>query len=137
MKHLPESNGKVGVLGTSTDGFLSLMPLIHPRPALKVAVPMEPMVDGWRGDDRFHNGAFRQNSLDYIWDQIATRDGSTHRATQVDDEYDLYLRAGSAGDVARAHGLDQIGFWRKLSRPPPMTASGSRRRLTSCSRPKA
>ena len=67
VKHLPESNGKVGVLGISYDGFLALMSLINPHPALKVAVPMNPMVDTWIGDDAFHNGAFRQNDMPYFW----------------------------------------------------------------------
>jgi putative CocE/NonD family hydrolase len=44
VKNVPESNGKVGVLGISYDGFLALMRLINPHPALKVAVPMNPMV---------------------------------------------------------------------------------------------
>jgi predicted acyl esterase len=42
------------------------MALINPHPALKVSVPMNPMVDGWMGDDWFHNGAFRQQNLPYI-----------------------------------------------------------------------
>src|SRR5882724_10416850 len=63
VKNLPESNGRVGILGISYDGFLPLMALVHPHPALKVAVPMNPMVDGWMGDDWFHNGAFRQQNL--------------------------------------------------------------------------
>lgn len=58
VKNLPESNGRVGILGISYDGFLTLAALVNPHPALKVAVPMNPMVDGWRGDDWFHNGAF-------------------------------------------------------------------------------
>lgn len=44
VKHVPESNGKVGILGISYDGFLPLMALVNPHPALKVAVPMNPMV---------------------------------------------------------------------------------------------
>ena len=35
---------------------------------------MNPMVDGWMGDDWFHNGAFRQRRLSYIYEQEATRD---------------------------------------------------------------
>ena len=58
VKNIPESNGKVGILGISYDGFLPLMALVNPHPALKVSVPMNPMVDGWMGDDWFHNGAF-------------------------------------------------------------------------------
>ncbi len=60
VKNVPETNGKVGILGISYNGFLPLMALVNPRPALKVSVPMNPMVDGWRGDDWFHYGAFRQ-----------------------------------------------------------------------------
>ena len=60
VKNVPESNGRVGILGTSYDGFTSAIALFEPHPALKVAVPINPMVDGWRGDDWFHNGAFRQ-----------------------------------------------------------------------------
>src|SRR5215470_14502272 len=56
VKNIPESNGKVGILGISYDGFLPLMALVNPHPALKVSVPMNPMVDGWMGDDWFHNG---------------------------------------------------------------------------------
>ena len=73
VKNTPESNGKVGILGISYDGFLPLMALVHPHPALKVSVPMNPMVDGWMGDDWFHNGAFRQMNMPYIYEQEATR----------------------------------------------------------------
>ena len=75
VKHVPESNGRVGILGISYDGYLALTALVDPHPALKVAVPMNPMVDGWRGDDWFHNGAFRQQNLSYIYEQEAARAG--------------------------------------------------------------
>src|SRR5262245_23165153 len=51
VKNVPETNGKVGILGISYDGFLPLMALVNPHPALKVSVPMNPMVHGWRGGD--------------------------------------------------------------------------------------
>jgi len=114
VKHVPESNGRVGILGISYDGFTALAALVNPHPALKVAVPMNPMVDGWRGDDWFHNGAYRQYNNDYIWEQVATRDNSDHYETPNADAYDLFMRAGSAGALGTAHGLDQIGFWQKL-----------------------
>src|SRR6202162_5526953 len=66
VQHTPESNGKVGILGISYNGFTTLAALVNPHPALKVAVPMNPMVDGWMGDDWFHNGAFREIGLSYI-----------------------------------------------------------------------
>jgi len=118
VKNIPESNGKVGVLGISYDGFLTLMALFNPHPALKVAVPMNPMVDGWMGDDWFHNGAFRQQMMAYIHDQVATRSSEEKWWTSHFDDYDMFMQAGSAGELGRLRGLDQIGFWRKLLEHP-------------------
>jgi uncharacterized protein len=118
VKHLPESNGKVGILGISYDGFLSLTPLVHPHPALKVVVPMNPMVDGWRGDDWFHNGAFREQNMPYIYEQAGTRDNSAHWLTSYYDDYDTYMKPGSAGELGKERGMDQIGFWQKITEHP-------------------
>ena len=118
VKSVAESNGKVGILGISYDGFLPLMALVNPHPALKVAVPMNPMVDGWMGDDWFHNGAFRQQNMPYIYEQEATRSNSEHWWTNHFDDYDVYMEAGSAGELGRRHGLEQVGFWRKLLEHP-------------------
>jgi len=118
VKNVPESNGRVGVLGISYDGFTSLTPLVNPHPALKVVVPMNPMVDGWRGDDWFHNGAFRQQNLPYIYEQTATRSNDEHWASSNFDDYDMYMQAGSAGELGRQRGLDQIGFWKKITAHP-------------------
>jgi putative CocE/NonD family hydrolase len=121
-KNLPESNGRVGILGISYDGFLPLMALVHPHPALKVSVPMNPMVDGWMGDDWFHNGAFRQQGMDYIFEQEATRKNDEKWWRSHLDDYDDFMEAGSAGDLGRLHGLEQVGFWRKLLEHPAYDA---------------
>jgi len=118
VKNVPETNGKVGVLGISYDGFLSLMPLVHPHPALKVAVPMNPMVDGWRGDDWFHNGAFREQNMPYIYEQTATRSNDAHWLSSNFDDYDMYMTAGSAGELGKQRSMDQIGFWKKVTEHP-------------------
>jgi hypothetical protein len=118
VKNIPESNGRVGILGISYDGFLPLMALIHPHPALKVAVPMNPMVDGWMGDDWFHNGAFRQQNLSYIYDQSATRSNTITWWTSNYDDYDMWMRAGSAGALAKERGMDQLPFWNKVAAHP-------------------
>jgi len=118
VKNTPESNGRVGILGISYDGFLPLMALVNPHPALKVAVPMNPMVDGWMGDDWFHNGAFREQNMPYIYEQEATRSNTEQWWTNHFDDYDVYMEAGSAGELGRRHGLEQVGFWRKLLEHP-------------------
>ena len=118
IKNIPETNGKVGILGISYDGFLPLMALVNPHPALKVSVPMNPMVDGWMGDDWFHNGAFRQQNLPYIYEQQATRDNDLKWWCGHHDDYDQYMEAASAGELAQRHGMEQIGFWRKILAHP-------------------
>src|SRR6266851_1831507 len=122
VKNIPETNGKVGILGISYDGFLPLMALIHPHPALKVSVPMNPMVDGWMGDDWFHNGAFREQNMSYIYEQVATRKNDEHWWRGYFDDYDFFMSAGSAGEVGRQHGMDQLGFWNKLLSHPTYDA---------------
>jgi putative CocE/NonD family hydrolase len=122
VKNVPETNGRVGILGISYDGFLTLAALVEPHPALKVAVPMNPMVDGWVGDDWFHNGAFRQVGLPYILEQEATRRNEAKWWTDAHDDYDVYLRAGSAGQLGKSRGLEQVGFWRKILDHPAYDA---------------
>jgi putative CocE/NonD family hydrolase len=122
VKNIPESNGNVGILGISYDGFTPLMALVNPHPALKVSVPMNPMVDGWKGDDWFHNGAFREQNMPYIYEQEATRDNSAKWWTTNYDDYDMYMKAGSAGELGRQRGLEQVGFWRKILEHPTYDA---------------
>src|SRR5437764_297861 len=124
VKNVPETNGKVGILGISYDGFLPLMALVNPHPALKVSVPMNPMVDGWMGDDWFHNGAFRQQNMSYIYEQVGTRgnDRDAKWFTSHFDDYDTFMHAGSAGELGRTRGLDQIGFWQKITEHPAYDA---------------
>jgi uncharacterized protein len=122
VKNIPETNGKVGILGISYDGFLPLMALVNPHPALKVSVPMNPMVDGWMGDDWFHYGAFREQNEAYIYNQVATRGNTAKWWTSNFDDYDTYLEAGSAGELGLRRGLEQIGFWRKITTHPSYDA---------------
>jgi len=85
-------------------------------------VPMNPMVDGWMGDDWFHNGAFRQQMMPYIYEQQATRDNTEKWWSGFNDDYETYLQSGSAGELGRRRGLDQIGFWLKLLEHPAYDA---------------
>jgi putative CocE/NonD family hydrolase len=122
VKNVPESNGRVGILGISYNGFLTLTALVNPHPALKVAVPMNPMVDGWIGDDWFHNGAFRQQMMDFILEQEVNRDSDIKWWTSHFDDYDMFMEAGSAGELGRKRGLEQIGFWLKILEHPSYDA---------------
>src|SRR5215475_5139074 len=111
VKNVPESNGRVGMIGSSYEGFTVVMALLNPHPALKVAAPESPMVDGWMGDDWFHYGAFRQNNIDYVVGQMTKRGEGVKVPHEGRDDYTNYLQAGSAGDFADSEGGDQLPFW--------------------------
>jgi uncharacterized protein len=118
VKNVPESNGKVGILGISYDGFTALAALIHPHPALRAAMPINPMVDGWMGDDWFHQGAFRQLGIAYFYDQEADRDSSQKWWSDHFDAYESWASVWSVDEMAQRHGLDQVGFYRKVKAHP-------------------
>jgi len=122
VKNVPESNSRVGMVGSSYEGFTVAMALVNPHPALKAAVPESPMVDGWMGDDWFHYGAFRQTNLDYFNQQTTARGEGKAIVREGYDDYENFRRAGSAGDFAKAAGFDQLPWWRKVSEHPAYDA---------------
>src|SRR4051812_39702039 len=121
VKNVPETNGKVGTIGSSYLGFLTLASEINPHPALKAAVPQSPMVDGWMGDDWFHNGAFRTGGLDFAVEQSTGKAEGTGLALGTGDDYTRYLEAGSMGDYARRLRIDNYPFVQKLFQNPAYT----------------
>ena len=122
VKNVPESNGNVGTIGSSYLGFTTLMTEINPHPALKAAVPQSPMVDTWMGDDAFHNGAFRQSQFDYGLEQGNDKAEGGGPAYGAGDDYEMYLKDGSAGDHARKWGMDKSPFNQLILQNPAYTS---------------
>ena len=118
VKHTPESNGRVGMLGSSYEGYTVVMALLDPHPALKVAAPESPMVDGWMGDDWFHYGAFRQTNLDYIADQTTKRGEADPVPRETYDDYEGFRRAGSVDGYARTHGVAEYPWLQHMEQHP-------------------
>jgi putative CocE/NonD family hydrolase len=121
VKNVPETNGKVGTIGSSYLGFLTLASEINPHPALKAAVPQSPMVDGWMGDDWFHNGAFRTGSLNFAVEQSTAKAEGSGVALGTGDDYTRFLEAGSMADYARRLGIENYPFVQKLFQNPAYT----------------
>ena len=118
VKNTPESNGRVGMIGSSYEGWTVVMALLHPHPALKAAIPESPMVDGWMGDDWFHYGAFRVPNFDYIAGQTEQKGEGDGVPRSQRDDYTTFLDAGAVGSYATSAGLDQLGWWRKMRAHP-------------------
>lgn len=122
VRNTPETNGNVGVIGTSYLGFTALMTLIDPHPALKAVIAQSPMVDGWMGDDWFHNGAFRVTSLGFPLSQGFNKgDGGGEFALGGGDDYTRYLEAGSVGDFVALVGAGHVPGIRKFLENPAYT----------------
>ena len=122
VKNVPESNGRVGTIGSSYLGFLTLASEINPHPALKAAVPQSPMVDGWMGDDWFHNGAFRVGGFDFALSQSTGKaDAGASLPVGTGDDYTRYLEAGSMADFARKYRIENVPFVQKLMQNPAYT----------------
>ena len=122
VRNVPEASGRVATIGTSYNGFTALMSLIDPHPALKASVPINPMVDVWKGDDWFHNGAFRQEMISYVYGQTASKKSDEDWFTGGYDDYNTYLRYGSAGAYGQAMRMDQLPFWKRLTQHPAYDA---------------
>jgi putative CocE/NonD family hydrolase len=79
------------------------------------------MVDGWMGDDWFHNGAFRVSSLDFAVSQTTAKGDDGGIAVRGGDDYTQYLEAGSMADYASRLGILHYPFVQKLFQNPAYT----------------
>ena len=122
VKNVKGNNGRVGLTGVSYPGWLTLMGIIDPHPALKAAVPMYPMVDGWIGDDFYHNGALRQTMFEWIYNMGAHKKGEYAAPFGYRDMYEAFLSAGSADALARRYKADRLPTWRKVVDNPSYNA---------------
>ncbi len=116
--NLPESNGRVGMIGSSYEGFTVAMALLNPHPALKVAAPESPMIDGWMGDDWFHYGAFRLANIAWLGGQTGYKGAGKAPPTGGYDDYENFREVGSAGDWAKKSGYDQLPYWQRMVSHP-------------------
>jgi putative CocE/NonD family hydrolase len=111
LKNVPKHNGRVGMLGVSYDGWLTVMALIDPHPALKCASPQASPADMYLGDDFHHNGAFR---LSYGFEYAALMEtGKTSYQFQFDryDTYEWYLRLGPLARVNEKYFQGKLPTW--------------------------
>ncbi len=122
VKNIKTSNGKVGMIGSSYDGWTVAMALLHPHPALKAAAPESPMIDGWMGDDWYHYGALRQVNLDYFSGQTTKQGAGKSIPRENYDDYTNFLHAGSAGAYADANGFKQLPWWNRFAAHPAYDA---------------
>jgi putative CocE/NonD family hydrolase len=133
LKHVPNNNGRVGMVGTSYGAWLTVMGMLDPHPALKAAVPQASPADMWIGDDFHHNGAFRLSyGFEYAYMMESSKE-ITDVSSVIDrfDAYEWYLALGplSNADAKYLHGRlptwndfvnhpDYDAFWKRQGFAP-------------------
>jgi predicted acyl esterase len=119
VRHVPANNGRVGIRGVSYNGWLATMALRGPHPALRAASPQAPIGDLYRGDDFFHNGAFR---LSYGYEYATLMESSRELAeVKLDgpgDAYDWYLRLGPLSTVNATRLKGRLPTWNAFAEHP-------------------
>ena len=118
LKHVPNTNGRVGMLGVSYDGWTTIMGAIEPHPALKAISPQASPADMWLGDDFHHNGAFR---LSYAFEYATMMEsGKDVKNFEFDryDTFDWYLSLGPLSAVNRKYLRETIPTWNDYVRHP-------------------
>lgn len=111
VKNVANNNGRVGVWGISYGGFLSVMAMVNPHPALKAVSEQACMGDAWMGDDFFHNGAFR---LSYGFEYAALMETTNQNYSFQFNEFDLYdwfLRLGVLSNANKLYFHEKIPTW--------------------------
>ena len=133
LKNVPNNSGKVGVYGVSYPGFLAMMAGIDAHPAVKAISPQAPMTNIWKGDDFFHNGAFRETyGFDYVQELEAQKTDVV--ADSKEDQYDFFLKHGNfqgAAEAAKMQNLPTakvfisepayVKFWQDMAVEPHLT----------------
>jgi uncharacterized protein len=111
IKNTRGHNSKVGMLGVSYDGWLTVMALNEPHRALKAASPQASPADMFLGDDFHHNGAFR---LSYGFEYAAMMEtGKDVQQFKFDqhDTFEWFLDLGPLSSANKRYLRGKIPTW--------------------------
>lgn len=124
LKNVPNNNGRVGLTGTSYGGWLTVMGMLDPHPALKAVVPHASPADMWLGDDFHHNGAFRLSyGFAYTYMMETSKEVvSPSKVVDKRDEFEWYLDLGALSNVDPKYLKDKYPTWNNFEEHPDYDA---------------
>jgi uncharacterized protein len=111
LKNVPNNNGRAGVMGISYGGWLTVMAMLDPHPALKAVSEQASPADMYLGDDFHHNGAFR---LSYGFEYVAMMETSKenfHFQFDNRDTFEWYLHLGPLSAIDRNYFHGERPTW--------------------------
>src|SRR5438445_286182 len=118
VKNVPRNNGRVVLLGISYGGWLTVMGMLEPHPALKAASEQASPADMVLGDDLHHNVAFRL-SYGFEYSTMMETD-KTNFKFEFDrfDTYDWYLRLGPLSNANAKYIHGTLPTWNDFVEHP-------------------
>jgi len=129
LKNVPNNNGRVGMLGVSYPGWLTVMAMLDPHPALKAVSPQASPASMYLGDDFHHNGAFR---LSYGFEYVTMMETSKETVPFAFDQFDTYswyLSLGSLANADARHLSGKYPTWNNFVAHPDFDAFWQREAL--------
>jgi uncharacterized protein len=118
IKNVPHNNGRVGMFGTSYPGWLVVMAVLEPHPALKAVSEQATPADMFLGDDFHHNGAFRLSyGFEYSFALESSNLVSNFKFDRF-DTYQWYLRLGSLSNADAKYFHGKLPTWNNFVSHP-------------------
>jgi putative CocE/NonD family hydrolase len=111
IKNVPDNNGRAGLLGISYGGWLTMMGLLEPHPALKAASEQASPADMFLGDDFHHNGAFRLSYGFEYASELETDKTNYMFPFDIADTFEWYLRLGPLTNAKKLYFQEKIPTW--------------------------
>jgi len=129
VKNVPHNNGRVGLLGISYGGWLTVMGMLEPHPALKAVSEQASPADMFLGDDFHHNGAFRL-SYGFEYSTMMETD-KTNFSFQFDrfDTYEWYLQLGALSNANKKYIHGTLPTWNDFVSHPNYDAFWKRQAM--------
>lgn len=118
IKNMANNNSRVGVMGISYGGWLTVMAMLDPHPAIKAVSPQASPADMFLGDDFHHNGAFR---LSYGFEYVALMETAKTNYNFTFDRYDTfewYLNLGALSNANEKYFHGKLPTWNDFVEHP-------------------
>ena len=118
LKNVANNNARVGVLGISYGGWLTVMATLEPHPALKAVSEQATPADMFLGDDFHHNGAFRLSyGFEYAFMEEASKVDTLFPFDKY-DTYEWYLQLGPLSNANSKYFHGKLPTWNDFVNHP-------------------
>lgn len=124
VEHVPNNNGRAGLIGISYPGFYAAVGMIDSHPALKCSSPQAPVSEWFMGDDFHHNGAFFVMDCFNFYNGFGrprpepTENYPPGWRNTASDAYKFFLDIGPLSNIEKNIFKGDVAFWTELMKHP-------------------